>query len=537
MPSTRVTAVTADPTVRALLAVVLFTYTAQNMLNVSVAPLARELQLPEWSVGAAVSVAALTVAALSQFWGRRAVAWGPRRVILLALSCAFVAGILFSLAVWARSIGALGVALTACAIIISRGPFFGAAVAAIPPTGQVLVAQLTDTEAARIRGMASFSGAINVSIMIGSMVSSLLALWWIDAPVHATPWFVAIALLIAWFALPKARQGVSSRSTADEHCSVSEEAFGVVEATGSVAKEALGVATEDRTILGKEPTEVSNFVSARENRTILGKEPTARENSAATSSGQQPHAVPQNEEKQQEEPHKEEQLPRHTPPRKETRAAHETPAALPPRVAWNDARILPWMLGAFGIFFATGVTQILAGFIVQDRLALTPQEAIPLTAVLLMSHAVGAMLMQLVVVPRLAWTPAELMRRGVSLGFIFLIVLTFATQLWLLIVVALTLGVASGLVGPGFSAGGSLAVSAAEQGGVAGVLNATGAVTWIFAPVSAAAMYGWHPLSPFALAVAILAVSVAVVWFHPRLRGGQVGTSSATHDPSHRSSV
>ena len=50
-----------NPTLRALVAIALFTYTAQNMLNVSIAPLSRALDLPEWIVGAAVSLAAAAV--------------------------------------------------------------------------------------------------------------------------------------------------------------------------------------------------------------------------------------------------------------------------------------------------------------------------------------------------------------------------------------------------------------------------------------------------------------------------------------------
>ncbi|MBF0962480.1 MAG: MFS transporter, partial [Actinomyces sp.] len=97
-----------NPTLRALVAIALFTYTAQNMLNVSIAPLSRALDLPEWIVGAAVSLAAAAVTALSQFWGRRSIAWGRRRVILLALFLALTAGTLFSAAVWARAAGYVG---------------------------------------------------------------------------------------------------------------------------------------------------------------------------------------------------------------------------------------------------------------------------------------------------------------------------------------------------------------------------------------------------------------------------------------------
>lgn len=57
-----------ESALRALVAIALFTHTAQNMLNVSIA-LSRALDLPEWIVGAAVSLAAAAVTALSQFWG------------------------------------------------------------------------------------------------------------------------------------------------------------------------------------------------------------------------------------------------------------------------------------------------------------------------------------------------------------------------------------------------------------------------------------------------------------------------------------
>lgn len=392
----------AGPTLKALLAIALFTYTAQNMINASIAPLSRALALPEWIVGAAVSLAAVAVASLSQFWGRRSIAWGRRKVLLLALSLAFIAGALFSATVALRSAGLLATAAAAAAIMIARGPFFGAAVAAIPPTGQALIAESTPDEASRVKGVSAFSGAINLSIMIGSLISSGLGAWWIYAPVHATPWFIAIALVIAFIFLPK---------------------------DGPVRR-------------------------------------------------------------REEEP------------------------VLPPRVSWSDRRILPWIGGVFGIFFAAGVVQITMGFLVQDRLGMDPKTAISITALMLLANAAGAMLMQLVLVPRLSWSPRRLLRIGMSLGLASLAVLTLAQSPWLIAVSSFLIGASSGLASPGFSAGASLAVSDEEQGGVAGIINATGAITWIFAPVSATALYGWHPLVPFLLALALVAVSAVIAWAH-----------------------
>lgn len=410
----RASSVLAHPTLRALLAIALFTYTAQNMINVSIAPLARAMSIPEWIVGAAVSLAAVAVAMLSQFWGRRSIAWGRRRVLLTALFLAFIAGTLFSGVVALRAAGIAGTVLTASIILLARGPFFGSAVAAIPPTGQALIAENTPDEASRVRGMSAFSGAINLSIMIGSLISSALGTWWIYAPVHATPWFIAIALIIALVAVPKDAPAT------------------------------------------KDPDE-------------------------------------------------------ETP----------EPVVLPPRVKWNDSRILPWITGIFGIFFASGVVQITMGFIVQDRLHLDPAHAVSVTALMLLANAAGAMLMQLLVVPRLSLPPVILLRTGMTLGFIALATLTFASHGPIITVATFVLGASSGLASPGFSAGASLAVSDEEQGGVAGIINATGAVTWIFAPVSATALYGWHPIVPFVLALTLVALSVSFAWFHSRLRVAQ----------------
>ena len=422
-----------NPTLRALVAIALFTYTAQNMLNVSIAPLSRALDLPEWIVGAAVSLAAAAVTALSQFWGRRSIAWGRRRVILLALFLALTAGTLFSAAVWARAAGYIGAFLAAGAIMAARGPFFGAAVAAIPPTGQALVAEVTPDEASRVRGTSAFSGAINLSVMVGSLVSSALGAWWIFGPVHATPIFVLIALAIALIWLP--RDGASTRT--------------------------------------------------RRRLPRLSAEDTAPEKAAPASSTEAT----------------------------DNASGAKATAELPPRVRWTDRRIAPWIASVFGIYFANGVVQITMGFLVQDRGGLEPAPAVSVTALMLLANATGAMLMQLIVVPRLGWGPRRLLRAGMTLALVALACLTIAPSLWALAASTFAMGVASGMASPGYSAGASLAVSAREQGGIAGVINATGAITWIVAPVSATALYGWMPLSPFLLALTLVALSCACAWW------------------------
>ncbi|WP_240623131.1 MFS transporter [Schaalia canis] len=402
--------ISTNPTLRALLVIVFFTYIAQNMLNVSIAPLSRALGLVEWAIGLAVSLAALFVAMLSQFWGRRSTHWGRRSVLLISLTLAFMAGTLFAAAVWAKAIGLIGAVVATAAIVLARGPFFGSAVSAIPPTAQALIAEITPNEQARVRGMSAFSGATNLSIMIGSLVSASLGAWWIYAPVYATPWLVGAALLVAFFAIPV------------------------------------------------------------------------------------------------------------------TASRKDLP--LPPKMSWTDPRVLPWILSGAGLFFANGVLQIIVGFIVQDRLHLAPQQALTVTGALLLVTAAGAMIAQLLVVPRLVWPPRRLVRVGLSAALVMFVLIALIDSIVVIAIAAFFMGFASGLLGPGYTAGGSLAVGPDEQGAVAGVLHAVGAVTWIFAPVTATTLYGWHPLAPFILAGIFLLASTVVSYVHPLLRARRDGTAA-----------
>jgi len=315
----------------------------------------------------------------------------------------------------------------------ARGPFFGAAVAAIPPTGQALVAEVTPDEASRVRGTSAFSGAINLSVMVGSLVSSALGAWWIFGPVHATPVFVLIALAIALIWLPRD-----------------------------------GGTTHPRRHLPRLSHEAAEPEKATPASSIEGTTDSA--------------------------------------------SAEPTDGELPPRVSWTDRRIAPWIASIFGIYFANGVVQITIGFLVQDRGGLEPAPAVSITALMLLANAAGAMLMQLIVVPRLGWGPRRLLRAGMTLALIALTCLTLAPTLWAVAASTFAMGVASGMASPGYSAGASLAVTEREQGGIAGVINATGAITWIVAPVSATALYGWMPLSPFLLALSLVALSCSCAW-------------------------
>lgn len=72
-------------------------YLELMILNPLIAPLARELDLAEWQIGAVVSSAALVMVIASPIWGRYGRTWGRRRVLLVTTISGTVAITVFAL--------------------------------------------------------------------------------------------------------------------------------------------------------------------------------------------------------------------------------------------------------------------------------------------------------------------------------------------------------------------------------------------------------------------------------------------------------
>ena len=72
-----------------------------------------------------------------------------------------------------------------------------------------------------------------------------------------------------------------------------------------------------------------------------------------------------------------------------------------------------------------------------------------------------------------------------------------------------------GFTRPGFTAGASLAVPLAEQGGVAGVITAANGIAFVAAPAVGMALYGADQRLPFAASAGLLLALIA--WGRARL--------------------
>ncbi len=214
MPRTRSTVPTPGttapdhprPQVGLALAAVLVMYLGQMILNPLVAPLSREVGLAEWQVGVMISTAAVMIVLTSQGWGRRSLSWGRKPVLVSTLLLGAVATALFALLARAGMTGLVTGAWLFVLLVVARGVLFGVAISAAAPTAQAYIADVTPTEAERVKGMAGVGAVQGVAMVGGSVVGGLLALGGLMVPLVVVPVLLGLgAAVLAWRLRPETR--------------------------------------------------------------------------------------------------------------------------------------------------------------------------------------------------------------------------------------------------------------------------------------------------------------------------------------------
>lgn len=184
------------PQVGLMLGAVFLVYLAQMTLNPIIAPLAREVGLAEWQVGVMISVAAICIMISSQFWGRKSLSWGRKPVLIGALTLAMLSMVAFALLARLGMAGILGGVGLFLLLVLVRGVFFGLAMAAVPPTAQAYIADVTETEEARVKGMAGIGAVQGIAMISGSIIGGLLAGFGLMVPLIFVPCVLAVGALL-----------------------------------------------------------------------------------------------------------------------------------------------------------------------------------------------------------------------------------------------------------------------------------------------------------------------------------------------------
>ncbi|MDF2509115.1 MAG: putative major facilitator superfamily transporter, partial [Microbacterium sp.] len=184
-----------------VLGAVFLIYLGQMTLNPIIAPLSREVGLAEWQVGVTISTAAAMIVLTSQFWGRKSQSWGRKPVLEAAFGLAVVAMALFAVLAWLGMTGAITGTLLFVLFVLSRGVGFGTAIAAVPPTAQAYIADVTVDEKARVKGMAGVGAVQGIAMVGGSIVGGVLSASGLIAPLIAVPVLLAAGLGLIVFRL------------------------------------------------------------------------------------------------------------------------------------------------------------------------------------------------------------------------------------------------------------------------------------------------------------------------------------------------
>ncbi|MDT9599662.1 MFS transporter [Sphingosinicella rhizophila] len=184
----------------------------------------------------------------------------------------------------------------------------------------------------------------------------------------------------------------------------------------------------------------------------------------------------------------------------------------PATLAWRDPRVFGWhMIGAIGGHGQAALFGVI-GFLVIDRLRVSPSEAQQWIAIVLMSGAAATLLAQWGLIPRLGLDPRRLVLWGCLLSALGAIIIGIAAGMY-----GITLGFALASLGfgffrPGYTSGASLAVTRSEQNRVAGMVTSVNGIAFIGAPAAAVALYSLSKALPFFVTAALLVALTFWVW-------------------------
>ncbi len=208
-------------------------------------------------------------------------------------------------------------------------------------------------------------------------------------------------------------------------------------------------------------------------------------------------------------------------------AAEETTATgTRERMKVRDPRIKPFMIFGFAAGSLQAATGQAIGFFIIDQQAptmgLSGTAATGLISIAFMAGAGATLLAQWGIIRLLNLSPSQLMRWGTLLAAVGTAGIALAPDFHAMVLAFALASAGFGFARPGFTAGSSLAVSRAEQGGVAGAVTAVNGACFILAPAIGIGLYELEPHLPYWLSALGLLILAAYAWKNPLLRSSQV---------------
>ncbi len=173
------------------------------------------------------------------------------------------------------------------------------------------------------------------------------------------------------------------------------------------------------------------------------------------------------------------------------------------RPMWRDPRVVPFALYGFVVATCQTAQQQTIGFLVIDKLNVSPMMARDSIAMAMAFGAIAGLLAQWGLIRMFQMTPKQLLRWGVVCGAGGNLLVAIAPDYHTVVAGYALASLGFGFARPGFTAGASLAVGWKDQARVAGAIAAVNGINAVFAPAFMA-LYRANHAAPFFLNMALM---------------------------------
>ncbi|THD77222.1 MAG: MFS transporter [Phenylobacterium sp.] len=174
-----------------------------------------------------------------------------------------------------------------------------------------------------------------------------------------------------------------------------------------------------------------------------------------------------------------------------------------PKPMWRDSRVIPFLVFGFVVASCQTGQQQTLGFLIIDRVGLSPIAAQRPIAVAMAFGAVAGLLAQWGIIRMFEMTPRQLLRWGAATAAAGNLLVALSTDYSTVVAGYALASLGFGFARPGFTAGASLAVNARDQARVAGGIAAVNGINAVLAPAFVR-LYEANHAAPFAVNMVLL---------------------------------
>jgi len=166
---------------------------------------------------------------------------------------------------------------------------------------------------------------------------------------------------------------------------------------------------------------------------------------------------------------------------------------------------------AFTTLILGNVTMIvILGFHFQDVFDLSTAYTARNVGIALSASAIAQIIVQVVIIPKLKWSPTKMINLGLPLAIIATFLVLYSPDFPSVLAAMVLFGFGGGFGWPAFMTASSLAAGKDSQGSVAGLISAFQALGFTIGPIVGTVAYQFNQSAPFFICAALLLLAILI---------------------------